>query len=220
MNIIKKTLLPFFLILLLAPSAYAADAIGKVILVQGHPIAERDDQHLPLSRNSPVYEGDILITPVGSKLLLRLKDKTTISLAENSHFSLDKYEFTSANKPSSVRFKMTKGAFRALTGLIGKQKDPQFTVHTPIATIGVRGTEFWGGFIFSDALDVLMIKGKGIYIENAQGLLELNEPGLGTSVQAGQAPSEAKTWGADKLKKAQAATALKKKQESSNNFTY
>ena len=220
MHIIKKALYSLFLILFLSPSVFASDAIGKVVLVQGQPIVERGEQHLLLSRNTPLYEGDILITPIGSKLLLRLKDKTTISLAGNSLFSLDEYKFTNNKQPSSVRFKMTKGAFRALTGLIGKQKDPQFTVHTPIATIGVRGTEFWGGFIFSDALDVLMIKGKGIYIENDQGILEMNEPGLGTSVQSGQAPTEAKAWSVDKLNKAQAATSLKKKQEPSSHFTY
>ncbi|MFY0678514.1 MAG: FecR family protein [Neptuniibacter sp.] len=199
------------LLLTFSIQSLANESIGKVVLAQGQPIVERDNQHLPIKRNDKLYQKDRLITPVGSRLLIKLKDKTTVSLAENTVFELSRYTF--GKKKSDVSFKMIKGAFRTLTGAIGKQEDPKFEIHTPLATIGVRGTEFWGGMIFSDALDVTMLEGKGVYITNKFGTVEITRPGDGTMVQQGMAPSDVSMWSAEKLKKAAAATAL----ESQNN---
>lgn len=193
-------------------------SIGKVILVQGNPILQRADQHLSVKRNTRLFQGDRLIIPVGSKLLFRLNDKTTTTLAENSELVLHQYDM-SVKDQGQIRFKMLKGAFRTLTGAIGKQPTPVFEVITPIATIGVRGTEFWGGMIFSEALDVTMLSGKGVYIENAQGRVEILKPGLGTTVQPGYAPAAVKAWPAEKLSAAEAATALQQA-EPSDPFSY
>lgn len=207
------------LLLCLSVPVIAQESIGKVILSQGHPLVERNNQHLLIERNDKLYPMDTLITPVGSRLLIKLKDNSTISLAENTEFELSKYKFT--KKESDVSFKMLKGAFRALTGSIGKQDNPKFEILTPVATIGVRGTEFWGGFIFSDALDVTMLEGKGVYITNEYGTVEITRPGDGTMVSKGKAPSEVSMWSMEKMKKAAAATELKeKKAEEESPFDY
>lgn len=190
-----------------AHSSFASDPIGKVVLAQGNPLVERENLHLPLKRNDELYQKDRLITPVGSRILIKLIDKTTISLAENTVFELSSYNFN--KKKSDVSFKMLKGAFRTLTGAIGKQKDPKFEIHTPIATIGVRGTEFWGGMIFSDALDVTMLQGKGVYVTNDYGTVEISQPGDGTMVNSNEAPSQISKWSKEKLTKAAAATEVK-----------
>ena len=39
----------------------------------------------------------------------------------------------------------TKGAFRFASGRIKGLKQNKIAVSTPVADIGVRGTEFWGG---------------------------------------------------------------------------
>ena len=188
--------------------AATASEIGKVVLTLGSPLVERSGQHLFIKRNSPLYTSDTLITPVGSKVLFRLKDKTTISLAENSEFELSRYEFN--EETSDVSFKMLKGAFRTLTGSIGKQQNPKFEIHTPVATIGVRGTEFWGGLIFSDALDVTMLEGKGVYIKNEHGQVEILKPGDGTKVFPGKQPNPVSKWTKEMLNKAAEATRVKK----------
>ncbi|WP_415896176.1 FecR domain-containing protein [Neptuniibacter sp. PT34_22] len=206
---------PLVLILLcfLTTPAVASNEIGKVVLIQGKPLVERQNQHLFIKRNDPLFTEDVLITPVGSKILIKLEDKTTISLAENTQFELSKYQFDKKAQTSDVSFKMLKGAFRTLTGSIGKQKQPKFEIHTPVATIGVRGTEFWGGMIFSDALDVTMLEGKGVYIKNKHGQVEITRPGDGTMVSKGMKPSEVSMWSEEKLKKAAAATELKQQRQ-------
>lgn len=185
-----------------------AESVGKVVLIQGHPIVEREGQHLLLKSNDALFTKDTVITPIGSKVLFRLKDRSTISLAENTQFTLTQYDYKDGSEKSTARFNMLKGAFRTLTGKIGKQKEPHFEIHTPVATIGVRGTEFWGGFIFSDSLDVTMLEGKGVYITNEHGTVEISKPGEGTMVSEGEAPSPISVWSQKKLKAAEAATSL------------
>jgi len=204
----------------LAQPVIASEKIGKVVLIQGKPLVERQNQHLFIKRNDPLFTQDVLITPVGSKILIKLEDKTTISLAENTQFELSKYQFDKKAQTSDVSFKMLKGAFRTLTGSIGKQKQPKFEIHTPVATIGVRGTEFWGGMIFSDALDVTMLEGKGVYIKNEHGQVEITRPGDGTMVSKGMKPSEVSMWSDDKLKKAAAATELKQQRRQTESDDY
>lgn len=197
--------------------SFASDYIGKVVLAQGNPLVERQDLHLPLKRNDKLFQKDRLITPVGSRLLIKLKDKTTISLAENTVFELSSYKFN--KKKSEVSFKMLKGAFRTLTGVIGKQKDPTFEIHTPLATIGVRGTEFWGGMIFSQSLDVTMLHGKGVYVTNDYGTVEITQPGDGTMVNVNEAPSQITKWPREKLSKAVAATEVRgSRRDSEDSF--
>lgn len=202
-----KNLLSLLCLLMFFPSLSFAGSIGKVVLVKGSPLVVREQRHLFIKRNDELFQNDKLITPVGSRILLRFNDKTIVSLAENTEFELTRYEFR--KNQSNVSFKMLKGAFRTLTGKIGKQNNPKFEIQTPIATIGVRGTEFWGGMIFSNALDVTMLSGKGVYVENEYGRVELLEATDGTSVHPGMAPEKVKKWGQNKLNKATLATEVK-----------
>ncbi|WP_415905853.1 FecR domain-containing protein [Neptuniibacter sp. QD48_55] len=207
----------FLLFCFISNPVAANNEIGKVVLIQGKPLVERQNQHLFIKRNDPLFIEDVLITPVGSKILIKLADKTTISLAENTQFELSKYQFDKKAQTSDVSFKMLKGAFRTLTGSIGKQKQPKFEIHTPVATIGVRGTEFWGGMIFSDSLDVTMLEGKGVYIKNEHGQVEITRPGDGTMVSKGMKPSEVSMWSDEKLQKAAAATELKQQRQNQSD---
>jgi len=40
-------------------------------------------------------------------------------------------------------FRLLRGGFRAISGLIGKINREEYAVRTPVATIGIRGTVFW-----------------------------------------------------------------------------
>lgn len=206
MNPFIKTLLLSASLLL--PLHALADSIGQVVLIQGNPLVERADKHLFLKRKDKLFTGDRIITPIGSKILFRLNDQSTVSLAENTQFELTRYNYDTKSDKSDISFSMLKGAFRTITGNIGKQKEPKFEIHTPVATIGVRGTDFWGGFIFSKALDVTMLSGKGVYVTNDSGAIELTRSGQGTMVSKNAAPSEISIWPETKLDAAVQATEL------------
>jgi hypothetical protein len=73
----------------------------------------------------------------------------------------------------------------------------------------VRGTDFWGGFTFplsdkekaGNALDVIMLDGKFVYVTNDAGITNITVPGTGTTVEgANSIPTKAKKWSEEKLK--------------------
>ncbi len=78
-----------------------------------------------------------------------------------------------------------------------------------MATIGVRGTDFWGGYgLTENGFDVVMLEGHGVYVDSASGgHVELEKAGQGTTVINGSAPSAAGLWDDDKLKRAVAMIA-------------
>jgi len=207
-----KTLL-IWLILALIPitaTVHAAERslAGRVVFLNGGAFASDTRGSRNLTDGATLFTGDIVVTGHGARLAFELRDQTVISLGANTVFQVESYRFDGPQKPGVATLRLLKGAFRAASGLIGQFSPQNFTVHTPVATIGIRGTEFWGGFEFSDALDVALLGGKGIYVENKAGRVEISQPGEGTTVQnAGTAPSPPKSWPADKVQRAQAATA-------------
>jgi hypothetical protein len=75
-------------------------------------------------------------------------------------------------------------------------------VTTPVATIGIRGTDFWGGPIDEQALGVFLIEG-AVSVSNAAGEAILDQPGQGTNIGApGAAPGPVTIWPQDKVDRA------------------
>lgn len=54
---------------------------------------------------------------------------------------------------SRAFFRLLKGGFRSVSGLIGKANRDDYRVSTPIATIGIRGTKFGGDLCEGDCVD-------------------------------------------------------------------
>ncbi len=162
-------------------------------------MVNRSSQSGNLQLQSPVYVGDELITGKHARLHLSMRDNTQLTLGENTQFSINHYTYT-AEQHGGADLELVRGVFRAVTGLIGKLNPAGFSVTTPAATIGIRGTDFWGGYHFSDALDVALLNGKGIDIENAQGKVAINQPNYGSTIaHANARPSPPKQWGTQKL---------------------
>ncbi|MFZ0400787.1 MAG: iron dicitrate transport regulator FecR, partial [Pseudolabrys sp.] len=73
---------------------------------------------------------------------------------------------------------------------------------TPVAAVGIRGTEFWSGPIDDQALGVFLIEGT-VRVSNAAGAQILTRPGQGTHVaRAGAAPGPVTFWPQDKVNRA------------------
>jgi hypothetical protein len=90
-----------------------------------------------------------------------------------------------------------------VTGTITKTAH-RCEVKTSLAVLGVRGTDFWGGFgLTPEGIDVVMLSGKGVYVTNRQGeTVELNADGLGTTVLANMPPKTPIKWKDEKVAKA------------------
>ena len=96
-----------------------------------------------LKAGSAIFEGDTLITKTGSYAILVFRDKSRISLQENTVFRVDEMKFSEKNaEKTSALFSLLRGGLRAVTGLIGKFHPKKYSMRTSVATIGIRGTGY------------------------------------------------------------------------------
>jgi hypothetical protein len=180
--------------------AHAAGAAGEITLLKGRATVTQDGKPVRLYMGASVIVGDQLKTAKGARLRLRMIDGTEIWLGENTDFTVREY---SMNEESGVgSLELVKGFFRAITGKMTKLKQHQFQVKTPLAVIGVRGTDFWGAQS-PDRLRVALLGGTAIIISNDAGTVEITEVGLGTEItKPGEAPREPFRWSPEELKRA------------------
>lgn len=188
--------------LLLVQPALAKDCrVGKLIQFTGQVSLHRQGQSLMVKPGMRLCLKDRIATAAKSIAQLRLRDGTLVTVGKASKFVIHDFQFSEHN-PGVALFELVKGAFRCVTGLI-TQGPHRVEVRTSVATIGIRGTDFWGGFgLTENALDVIMLKGKGVYVETGQGRVLLDQPGLGTTVVAGMKPTPPATWKPAKLEQA------------------
>lgn len=176
--------------------------VGKVLAVKKQVEAHRQAKVEPLKRKSPVFNNDLIVTGEHARSQFRLQDGTLFTLGENSEMVINHYAFGDKTEPSAS-FELVKGVFRAVTGEITKVKDPEFRVKTPLGVIGIRGTDFWGGYLDADKIDILFVGGEHpITVENEFGKVELLKPGLGTTIEVGKAPAPPVQWSKAKVDRA------------------
>ena len=206
-SLLLQSMVAALLLILILPFQAWAQAAGEVARVQGAATATRAgagaDAALPLAVGDAVYSGDELETGADARLELAMADGTVLTLGGGTRLALDGYVWMEEAGTGLGLLRLGKGAFRAVTGALTQVARPRFEVATPLAAIGIRGTDFWGGFLDADALDVLFVAGnKRIEITNALGTTYLEAPGQGLTVQPGAAPGPMKVWGDAKRKRA------------------
>jgi hypothetical protein len=145
-----------------------------------------------------------LSTGEAARLEVTFADNTRLTLGEKAKLTLDRYVFNSAAGTGTIRFGVV-GAFRFLSGQVSKLATSDVSVTTSVATVGIRGTEFWAGPIDNQALGVFLIEG-AVSVSNAAGEQILSRPGQGTNIATpGAAPGPVTFWPQDKVNRALAA---------------
>jgi ferric-dicitrate binding protein FerR (iron transport regulator) len=160
---------------------------GEFTSLKGPATVTQSGQTVKLYPGASVIVGDRLHTGKGTRLKLRMIDGAEIMLGENTEFIVREYELHETVGRAALE--LTKGFFRAVTGRIAKLRDSTFQVKTPLAIVGVRGTDFWGEQ-HPNRLRIALLSGPGtsVVISNDAGSVELNEAGYGTEVTSSTAP--------------------------------
>jgi hypothetical protein len=189
---------------LIAGRAAAQDAIGRVSRIQGDASGMRGTATQQLGTNVAIYPNEVVSTGDGTRLEITFKDNTQLTLGENVKLTLDTYIYDRSAGVGTINFEAT-GGFRFVSGRLAKLAKSDVSVTTPIAHIGVRGTDFWAGPIDDQALGVFLITG-AVTVSNAAGTQILNRSGQGTNIAApGTAPGPVTVWPADKVNRALAS---------------
>lgn len=121
-----------------------ANAVGAVSLVVGkawvqRPGAERE--RIRTGTEIGVY--DSIETSTNGHVHIHFVDDALVSVRPSSTLEVLRYDYDAAHPTqSAVKFNLVEGVFRAISGQAAKNARENFRLNTPIAAIGVRGTDF------------------------------------------------------------------------------
>jgi hypothetical protein len=133
------------LLLLFAIPSFAADlsefTAGKTVAGRGNFYILQEDGSLnQLGLAEEIQVSDTIVTDEKSFVVIQLTDGTKVTIRPNSRLTIEEYYFYGDD--SKATLSITEGGLRVLTGAITKHNPDNFTVKTPVALMGVRGTEF------------------------------------------------------------------------------
>lgn len=164
-RITGAALFSFSLTLGFSSALYAeVPAAGRVSLVIGTAYAEGPsrDKRQKVTSGMPVYEKDRLITSSGGHVHIRFIDNGLISLRPDSLVEIAHYEYNASYpEQSTIKFNLEEGIARSVSGNGAKAARHRFRMNTPIAAIGVRGTDF---VVSAGKEDVRAIVNEGIIV--------------------------------------------------------
>ncbi len=122
---------------LLAPAEAAQQNIGATQTVKNEVSRQLAGAAGPLNKGDPVFRNEIVITGHESTSKLVFLDSTNLAIGPISRVVLDRFVYEGGETTQTVAVKLTKGLFRFTTGALDKSA---YSVTTPTAAIGVRGT--------------------------------------------------------------------------------
>ena len=124
--------------------AQPASWVGEVSLVLGKASRyTQDGRRELLQQGSRVAEGDQIVTQSNGHVHVRFVDDALVSVRPNSQLIIHRYNYNAQfPKRSAVKFELQEGVARAISGDAAKAARDRFRLNTPIAAIGVRGTDF------------------------------------------------------------------------------
>jgi len=196
-NTVRLLLMVTTTLLLLSQPAFSQGAkVVGYILATGEGVSAKDGagKVRALKRRSAVYEGDTVFTG-DFAVQIRLTDGSLTSLRPQTEFKIESYHWEGqADGKERGFFSLIKGGLRTITGLIGKKNKKNYQMKTPVATIGIRGTDYGlrlcnggcpGGLrgLFGGVF------GGGIFVVNPGGRGEF-DPGSYFRVLNGNSPPE------------------------------
>ncbi len=189
------------LLLLMATTVAAKDpAIGKVIAIRGQATIGRAEIKQTLQLGGEIRSKDIVRTGQRCRLQIMFTDNTIISLGPVSEFIVKDYAWDETARQGKMTSEVKEGVFRILGGSITKKSPEQFITETPGATIGIRGS-MYAGSVRDGQLRVVFQGGRGIYVRNELGSVDIKTPGFGTRIdKKGQAPLQPYRFAQKELK--------------------
>ena len=165
---------------LLAMQALAQGA-ARVMYTQGETFIERAGVFEPIAVGASVPEGALLKTGDKGHLYLRLADDGFFVLRPKTTARIALYKPVAAQpEKSEFQLELVNGVARAITGKVAEQAKQRFRFNTPVAAIGVKGTDF----VVSTTADVTYISVNSGAVVASQFTTNCTRTGLGACSSA------------------------------------
>ncbi|MEQ6434620.1 FecR domain-containing protein [Comamonas sp. w2-DMI] len=116
--------------------AYVSLVVGQVSLVRSNGEA------LPVQRGLNLHESDRLVTGEDGMVMVVFVDEGRVALRSGSELLIRKYKYDTVGADSDLQLELLKGTMRQISGKAAKRQPERYHLNTPVAAIGVRGTDF------------------------------------------------------------------------------
>jgi len=128
---------------LLSASAFAiaAENAGMVVASRGEVIAMADGGSRELKQGDFIYVSDEIMTSNRSFAVLQFVDGAKVTVRPDSTMLVESYLYN-GDENDEATLSLVSGGLRVITGAMAKTNPENYKVRTPVALMGVRGTEF------------------------------------------------------------------------------
>ena len=118
--------------------------VGEATLVIGvAKVYAPDGTARAVERGTSIRVGDRVETEAGGHVHFRFVDGGRLSIRPSSRLQVESYSH-SGDQPAltAIKFRLDEGVVRSITGAWGQAARDRFRLNTPVAAIGVKGTDF------------------------------------------------------------------------------
>lgn len=124
--------------------AYAnSPLVGRVDMVVGQVHVVGNQSNMALTVGQKIHEGVTLETGPDGYLYVQTIDKGFISLRPQTRVTVELYRYDAKNpQASQIRLVLHKGVMRAISGQGAQAAKEKYRLNTPVAAIGIRGTDY------------------------------------------------------------------------------
>ncbi len=119
----------------------AADGAANLVASRGEVLATSSDVQRSLTQGDPVFVEDQVTTGDQSFAILQFIDGAKVTVRPNSKLIIEQYIFN-GGADDAATLNLLEGGLRIITGAMTKSQPESYKVKTPVALLGVRGTEF------------------------------------------------------------------------------
>lgn len=129
---------------MLSGFVHANDIAGTVSFMVGDASTlSSSGQKQTISRGANILAGQTILTGDNGHVHLKMVDGAFVSIRPSSKFKIEEYLFNAAEpKKSKIKFILEQGTARSITGKAGESSKESYRLNTPLAAIGIRGTDF------------------------------------------------------------------------------
>lgn len=124
-----------------ASAAVPADVSATIVASRGLVSAVSETDERTLNQGDTVFVSDQVVTSDRSFAVLQFVDGAKVTIRPNSALVIEEYVYSGGDEDAAT-LSLVEGGLRVITGAMAKQHPENYKVKTPVALMGVRGTEF------------------------------------------------------------------------------
>ena len=157
--------------MLISPVLSAPEQIGLAVVTR-NDVSQVEPKLSKIVAGDDIVRDELIRTKADSSAKFVLRDSTNLMLGPNSTLKLDRAVFSDEKGVGDIAVNLTLGSFRFITGNLAKES---YAIHTPLATLGIRGTVL--DFLLQPLKNTVVVKSGQAHVCAAGKCVELMKAG-------------------------------------------